>query len=75
MTRIRYEQLVFHTLVIEKMAEIDFMSVDPDNEISDHEEDENSAVSKRISDVRVPQMKEVLNKFVYFYILDWATSQ
>ncbi|VDL61860.1 unnamed protein product [Hymenolepis diminuta] len=41
------------------MAEIAFMSVDPDNEISDQDEAENYDDNKKISDVHVPQIKEI----------------
>lgn len=41
------------------MADIAFMSVDPDNEISDREESEDCDDSRDDVDVRVPKMKEV----------------
>uniref|UniRef100_A0A0R3T0T1 Non-specific serine/threonine protein kinase n=1 Tax=Rodentolepis nana TaxID=102285 RepID=A0A0R3T0T1_RODNA len=41
------------------MAEITFMSVDPDNEISDQDEAENYDDNKKTSDVCVPHMKEI----------------
>nr|CDS25902.1 Ribosomal protein S6 kinase beta 2 [Hymenolepis microstoma] len=41
------------------MAEIAFMSVDPDNEISDQDESENYDDNKKTSDACVPHMKEI----------------
>lgn len=40
------------------MAEIAFMSVDPDNETSDHEDFDNSDESANV-DVHVPKIEEV----------------
>ena len=44
--------------LINEMAEIAFMSVDPDNETSDHEDFDNSDESANV-DVHVPKIEEV----------------
>lgn len=53
------------------MAEIAFMSVDPDHEISGHEDTENCEELDE-QDIHVPKMKEVIN-FLLIYVLRLKT--